>query len=210
MSRILYKGTLFRIEDINASLAQWAEFCDHFGLHGYPKPEIFDGDEIIGIYSKKKKLGGFIESSRHLRYRSYIAESDQEALEIVEDITWNPKTPSPTNVIAINCLWRRRDSGLIGRLATTIIYLSIMNRASISGDRILAGAANSRLISIYKAWGPQLSFSYRHNDVSLRELFLFHPDSGITAITKVISKILRFRWNDRWLRAPRSSMRGAA
>lgn len=194
MGTVLVKGSLFRVEKIAAPSPEWSEYCRQYAMHGNPEPQPFDDDEVRVIFFRQTMLGGYISSSRHLRYRSYIDGTDAEAKNRLDDITWNRDICNFARVVSINCLWRRQGSGLLGRLATMILYLWIMNGARFSDCQILAGAANSKLRKLYSTWNPVLSFSYRHHDGSIREMFLFHPDSAMAAITNSVSNLFLLKW----------------
>ncbi len=194
MGHLICEGTLFRFEEISASSLEWEEFRRQYSIHGLPSPEVFEDDVIRVIYFREKMMGGYIMNRRHMRYQSYIDPADTNARATFEEIVWDRKICGLKRVISINCLWRRQHSGILGRLATITLYLSIRNHASYYDCTLLAGAANSKLKRLYRSWSPALSFSYTHRDGASREMFVFHAESAMSAITNVAKSLFLLKW----------------
>jgi len=192
MSTIGSEGSLFRFEEIAVPSPQWDEYRAQYSAHGHHPLEAFEDDIVRVIYFRKTMMGGYISSRRHLRYQSYIHASD--AMEVFNCIVWDQDRCALTDVMSINCLWRRKDSGVIGRIASMWLYLGIGNHARSERCMIFAGAANRKLKSLYRTWNPRVSFPYIYQDGSMREMFLFHPDSWIIAFVNVAKCIVLLKW----------------
>jgi hypothetical protein len=197
MGTIISKGTFFRFEEIAVPSPEWEEYCSQYASHGNPAPEPFEDDIVHVIYFRQTMMGGYILNHRHLRYQHYIHESDTKALETFNDIVWDYKLHDLKRVISVNCLWRRKNSGIIGLLASMLLYIGIRNNARFDafGERmILAGAANPKLRKLYHRWDPVQSFQYTYHDGSVREMFLFHPESFVLALYSTFRSIILFKW----------------
>jgi hypothetical protein len=194
MGTVISEGSLFRFEEICVPSPEWDEYRSQYAAHGHLPPEPFEDDVVRVIYFRKSMMGGYISSRRHMRYQSYIHPSDSKAMETFNYLTWDEDIMALTRVMSVNCLWRRKNSGVIGRIASMWLYLGIGSHAMGERCMIFAGAANPKLRSLYRTWNPRLSFPYMHHDGSMREMFLFHPDSWMSAFVNVAKCIVLLRW----------------
>lgn len=194
MGTIISKGTFFRFEEIAVPSPEWEEYCSQYASHGNPAPEPFEDDIVHVIYFRQTMMGGYILNNRHMRYQSYIHESDKAAIQKFLNVVWDDESCHSKQVVSVNCLWRRKNSGFIGRLATMVMYIAIGNHARFKSCSILAGAASRKLRRLYHSWNPLQSFQYKYHDGSTRELFVFHTESTANALYSAVRSIILLKW----------------
>ncbi len=134
-------------------------------------------------------IGGFILGKSHKRYLSFIDMSDIDGIQKFQRVTLNRQ------LISVNCLWRKKGSHFVDRLAPLLLYANLLSLSRFSRVLILAGATAPKLQKLYQSWGPLESFSALERNGLTQKYFIFGACSGMRVTAIYLLKVLKFSFS---------------